>query len=163
MIKSRRNYSFKKAASLLTGIIAETLTDMARYQNESIQRGINTQTDINGAKFAKLKPSTIEIRNKRGHGFTPLDRMKGERQKKLRNTKSVPAKSSDLKSQVLMLTSYGVYHNEGFKAKGIFKNKPKEVPKREWFGITKEMRRGGPQYEKYVKMTLTKIVKSINK
>ena len=162
MIKSRRNYSFSKAANFITGTIAETLTDMARYQNESIQRGIDTQTDIKGAKYAKLKPSTIEIRNRRGHGFTPLDRMKGERQKKLRNTKIIPAKPSNLTSQILMLTKYGVYHNEGFDAKGWMK-KPKKVPKREWFGITKEMQRGGSQYEKYVRMTLAKIVSSVNK
>ena len=54
-MKSKRNYSFKKAKNLITGIIKVTLDDMARYQNESIQRGIDTQTDINGAKFAKLK------------------------------------------------------------------------------------------------------------
>ena len=63
-MKSKRNYSFKKAKNLITGIIKVTLDDMARYQNESIQRGIDTQTDINGAKFAKLKKSTLQIRNK---------------------------------------------------------------------------------------------------
>ena len=162
MIKSRRNYSFSKAAEFLTGTIAETLTDMARYQNESIQRGISTQTDIKGAKFAKLKPSTIEIRNRRGQGFTPLDRMKGERQKKLRNTKTIPAKPSNLTSQILMLTKYGVYHNEGVPESGGM-IEGKKIPKREWFGITKEMQRGGSQYEKYVRMTLAKIVSSVNK
>ena len=54
MITTSRNYSFGKVANKLTSIIAETLTDMARYQNESIQRGIDTQTDIKGAKYAKL-------------------------------------------------------------------------------------------------------------
>ena len=39
----------------------------------------------------------------------------------------------------------------------------KKVPRREWFGITKEMQKGGSQYEKFVKMTLTKIVLSVNK
>ena len=88
MIKSRRNYSFKKAGNQIQKTIADMLTDMARYQNESIQRGIDTQTDIKGAKFAKLSTdSTLPIRNRRGHGFTPLDTMKGARQKKLRKTK----------------------------------------------------------------------------
>ena len=164
MIKTRRNYSYKKAGNKLVGIIAETLTAMARYQNESIQRGIDTQTDIKGSKFAKLSTeSTIPIRNKRGQGFTPLDAMKGERQKKLRNTKMVPAKRSKLVSQVLMLTKYGIYHNEGFTTGGNSMIPGKKVPQREWFGISKEMEKGGNQYEKYVRMTLTKITQSLKK
>ena len=86
-MKTRRNYSFKKAANLITGIIASSLSDMAVYQNEAIQAGIRNKRDIDGKAFVALKQSTMEIRNKRGQGFTPLDRMKGERQKKLRNTK----------------------------------------------------------------------------
>jgi hypothetical protein len=66
-------------------------------------------------------------------------------------------------SKVLMLTEWGVYHNEGFTTGGNSMIPGKKVPKREWFGITKEMEKGGKQYEKYVRMTLTKIVKSINK
>ena len=162
MIMSRRDYSFIKAANKLLDIIAETLTDMARYQNESIQRGIDTQTDIKGAKFAKLSTvSTLPIRNKRGQGFTPLDRMKGERQKKLRNTKMVPANRETFVSQVLMLTKYGIYHNDGFTTGSNSMIPGKKVPQREWFGITKEMKKGGSQYEKFVRMTLTKITKSI--
>ena len=77
MIKSDRNYSFKKAGEKIEKTIANMLTDMARYQNESIQRGIDTQTDIKGAKFTKLSTiSTLPIRNRRGHGFTPLDTIK---------------------------------------------------------------------------------------
>ena len=39
-MKTRRNYSFKKAAGLISGIVAESLSDMAVYQNEAIQAGI---------------------------------------------------------------------------------------------------------------------------
>ena len=145
-------------------IIAETLTDMADYQNESIQRGIDTQTDIKGAKFAKLSTkSTLPIRNKRGQGFTPLDRMKGERQKKLRNTKVIPSKRSTLTSQVLMLTKYGVYHNEGFTTASDSMIPGKKVPKREWFGISKEMEHGGSQSKKYVEVAMFKIGQSLRK
>ena len=171
-MKTRRNYSFGKAASAISGIIAETLTDMARYQNESIQRGIDTQTDINGSKFKKLKTkSTLTIRNRRGHGFTPLSTMKRgtvgasgrdfSSSKSLRATKMVPAKREKLVSAVLMLNEHGVYHNQegGFTSGGMIKGKP--VPQREWFGISKEMKKGGQQYEKFVKMTLTKIKGSL--
>ena len=47
-MKTKRNYSFKKAASAINGIIAETLTDMVRYQNEAIQAGIDNSRDIEG-------------------------------------------------------------------------------------------------------------------
>lgn len=162
-MKSKRNYSFKKAKNLITGIIKVTLDDMARYQNESIQRGIDTQTDINGAKFAKLKKSTLQIRNKRGHGFTPLDTMKGNTQKKLRNTKIIFAKENNLISKILMLTKHGVYHNEGFVTDENSMIKNKKVPKREWFGITKDMKTDGKQYKTFVKMTLFKIIQSLKK
>ena len=164
MIKTHRNYSFKKAGDKLVGIIAETLTDMARYQNETIQRGIDTQTDIKGSKFAKLsEESTLPIRNKRRQGFTPLDRMKGARQKKLRNTKVVPAKKSTLVSQVLMPTEYGIYHNEGFTTGGKSMIPGKKVPQREWFGVSKEMEPGGSQYKKYVEVAMFKLGRALKK
>ena len=155
-------------------IIAETLTDMARYQNESIQRGIDTQTDIKGTKYAKLSTaSTLPIRSKRGHGFTPLSTMKKgsigvsgrdfSTSKSLRATKMVPAKQGDLTSKVFMVNEHGIYHNEGFTTGGNSMIPGKKVPKRKWFGITKEMEKGGKQYEKFVRMTLTKIAKSLIK
>ena len=164
MIKSKRNYSFDKAAKKFREIVSDTLSDMARYQNESIQRGIDTQTDIKGAKFAKLSTeSTLPIRNRRGQGFTPLDRMKGVRQKKLRNTKIDFANPSSLISRVGMLTDYGVYHNEGFTTASNSMIPNKKVPKREWFGITKDMQKNGSQYKKFVEMTLFKLARSLQK
>lgn len=164
MIKSKRNYSYDKAAKKIRLIIADTLNDMARYQNESIQRGIDTQTDIKGAKFAKLSTeSTLPIRNRRGQGFTPLDRMKGAGQKKLRNTKIDRATVSKLVSRVVMMERHGIFHNEGFTTGSNSMIPNKKVPKREWFGITKEMQKNGSQYKKFVEMTVFKLSRSIQK
>jgi len=164
MIKSKRNYSYDKAAKKIRLIIADTLNDMARYQNESIQRGIDTQTDIKGAKFAKLSTeSTLPIRNRRGQGFTPLDRMKGARQKKLRNTKIDRATVSKLVSRVVMMERHGIFHNEGFTTGSNSMIPNKKVPKREWFGITKEMQKNGSQYKKFIEMTVFKLSRSIQK
>lgn len=78
-IKASKNFSFKKASGLLLGIVADTLNDMIKYQNSAIQDGIKTSTDINGDSFEKLsEDSTLPIRVKRGHGFTPLFTMKKE-------------------------------------------------------------------------------------
>ena len=171
-MKTRRNYSFKKASRLINGIISETLTDMARYQNESIQRGIDTSTDIKGGKFKKLsKASTLPIRQRRMQGFTPLHTMKVGRvgssgadfatSKSLRATRIIKAKKSSLISKVIMVNKHGVYHNrkEGFITGGMITGA--KVEQRQWFGITKEMKAGGCQYKKFVKMTMTKIKNSL--
>ena len=162
MVKVKKNFSFKKAASLIQKNVADSLNVMAVYQNEAIQRGIATSIDIEGKAFKRLSSeSTLPIRNKRGQGFTALDRMKGERQKKLRNTKIIKATKAKLISKIQMLTGYGVFHNEGYTTAADSMIPSKKVAKRNWFGISKEMRKGGKQYEKYARMTLFKIQKSL--
>ena len=52
-MKTKRNYSFVKASALLSGIIADVLTDMIKYQNFAIQDGIKTSTDIKGRPFKR--------------------------------------------------------------------------------------------------------------
>ena len=79
-MNTKRNFSFKKSAALINGIIANSLTTMARYQTEAIERGIDRKTDIIDKPFKRLrKDSTLPIRNRRGHGFTPLDTMQKTR------------------------------------------------------------------------------------
>tara|TARA_S200002703_G_scaffold160073_1_gene176550 strand:- start:1638 stop:2159 length:522 start_codon:yes stop_codon:yes gene_type:complete len=173
-MKAKRNYSYKKASRLINGIISETLTDMARYQNQSIQQGIDTSTDINGKKFKKLsEASTLPIRQRRMQGFTPLQTMKIgnigasgadlQSSKSLRATKIIKAKQSSLISKVIMVNKHGVYHNQkgGFTTGGMIKGA--KVEQREWFGMTKDMKAGGSQYKKFVKMTMTKIKNSLKK
>ena len=163
MVIAKKNFSFKRSAFFINKNIADSLNLMAAYQNEAIQRGIANKTDINGKRFDRLKESTLEIRNKRKQGFTPLDRMKGERAKKLRNTKIEKATQSKLVSKVKMMTDYGVYHNEGFDTDPDSMIPNKKVPARRWFGISKEMRSGGKQHEKFIRMALFKIQRSLAK
>jgi hypothetical protein len=89
--------------------------------------------------------------------------MKGARQKKLRNTKIDFANPSKMVSRVVMVTDYGVYHNEGFTTASNSMIPNKKVPKREWFGITKDMQKNGSQYKKFVEMTLFKLSQSLKK
>ena len=164
MIKSRRNYSPGKVALNIDKLIAEMLTDMAKWQNESIQSGIDNKRDIEGKPFTALsKDSTLPIRNRRKQGFTPLDTGKTGRKKKLRNTRVYPATQKKHIAIVEMQTSYGVYHNEGFTAKGWFKKHPKKVPARNWFGISKEVRPGGRKYKVFVKTVLMDIGQAMKK
>ena len=164
-MKSKRNFSFKKSAALINGIIANSLTAMARYQTESIERGIDRKTDINDKPFEKLSTdSTLPIRNQRGHGFTPLDTMRKTR-KSLRAIQMVPAKPSNLVSKIKMLNKHGVYHNQtgGFTTgdKSMIPGKP--VPQRNWFGISKEMKPNGAKYKNYVRIALREVVRSLKK
>jgi len=162
-MKSKRNFSFKKSAALINGIIANSLTTMARYQNESIERGIDKKTDINGYPFEKLsKDSTLPIRNRRRHGFTPLDTMRKTR-RSLRATKMTPAKPANLVAKINMLNKHGVYHNEGFTTGATSMIPGKDVPQRNWFGISKEMKPGGAKYKNYVRIALREVVRSLKK
>ena len=162
-MKTKRNFSFKKSAALINGIIANSLTTMARYQTEAIERGIDRKTDINDKPFEKLSTaSTLPIRNQRGHGFTPLDTMRKTR-KSLRAIQMIPAKPSNLVSKIKMLNKHGVYHNEGFTTGAKSMIPGKDVPQRNWFGISKEMKPNGAKYKNYVKIALREVVRSLKK
>ena len=162
-MKTKRNFSFKKSAALINGIIANSLTTMARYQTEAIERGIDRKTDINDKPFEKLSTdSTLPIRNQRGHGFTPLDTMRKTR-KSLRAIQMIPAKPSNLVSKIKMLNKHGVYHNEGFTTGAKSMIPGKDVPQRNWFGISKEMKPNGAKYKNYVRLALREIVRSLKK
>tara|TARA_R100000656_G_scaffold79181_1_gene58193 strand:- start:1060 stop:1557 length:498 start_codon:yes stop_codon:yes gene_type:complete len=159
--KAKRNYSFKKAVNLLGKIVANSLNTMAEYQNEAIQRGIDTATDINDKKFKRLSTdSTMPIRNRRKQGFTPLDTARATTVKSLRSTRLIKAKASKLVSKIRMINEHGVYHNEGFVTGSNSMIPGKRVDKREWFGITKDMRPSGAKYKNYVKMALREIARS---
>jgi len=162
-MKTKRNFSFKKSAALINGIIANSLTTMARYQTEAIERGIDRKTDINDKPFEKLSTdSTLPIRNQRGHGFTPLDTMRKTR-KSLRAIQMIPAKPSNLVSKIKMLNKHGVYHNEGFTTGAKSMIPGKDVPQRNWFGISKEMKPNGAKYKNYVRIALREVVRSLKK
>ena len=164
-MKSKRNFSFIKASALINGIIANSLTTMARYQNESIQRGIDTKTDIKGKPFERLsKDSTLPIRNQRGHGFTPLDTMQKTR-KSLRITKITTAKPTNLIAKINMVNKHGIYHNQkgGFTTGKTSMIPGKDVPQRNWFGISKEMKPNGAKYKNYVRIALREVVRSLKK
>jgi len=172
-IKASKNFSFSKSSEAIGTIVARTLNKMARHLNASIQKGIDTSTDIHGNKFTKLsKDSTLPIRNRRNHGFTPLDTAKvtksgRQSSRSLRATRITTAKPKDLfrgmTSKIKMVQDHGLFHNDGFTtgSKSMIPNKT--VPKREWFGITKEMKPGGSAYENFVRLALRSMVKSLKK
>ena len=172
-IKASKNFSFSKSSEAIGTIVARTLNKMARHLNASIQKGIDTSTDIHGKKFKRLsEDSTLPIRNKRKHGFTPLDTMQTtpsgrQSSRSLRATRITTAKPKDLfrgmTSKIRMVQDHGLFHNEGFVTGKTSMIPNKKVEKREWFGITKEMKPGGSAYENFVRLALRSMVKSLRK
>ena len=172
-IKASKNFSFSKSSEAIGTIVARTLNKMARHLNASIQKGIDTSTDIHGNKFKRLsEDSTLPIRNKRKHGFTPLDTMQTtasgrQSSRSLRATRITTAKPKDLfrgmTSKIRMVQDHGLFHNEGFVTGKTSMIPNKKVEKREWFGITNEMKPGGSAYENFVRLALRAMVKSLRK
>jgi phage gpG-like protein len=154
-VKTKKNYSFGALQKKLSGIVITTLNSLANNLNADIQKGIETGRDINGKAFTSFKESTVKIRNMRGDGQVILFR-KGGNKGKLRKTKITRPTSSKLSFEINMVgknkgVTYGALHNEGFKtaSKSMIPNK--QVPAREWFGITKDFQEKGKQYQNALK------------
>ena len=147
------NFDFKKMARKMRQRYTKVINDMFLANiNKTIQKGIDTSTDIDGNKFKKLEDSTIEIGNNTGNPvFKTLDRTEN-----MRKTKLFKATTGNLVARIEMVGKskngdiYGQYHNKGFTTSPNSAVPNKDVPQREWFGIPKDYREGGKEYKKYV-------------
>ena len=142
----RKTYSFKKLQKKFPGIVVDALNVISRRLVKSIKDGIDRGQDINGNSFESLSANTKAL-----GGNKPLKRS-GKMRDGLTRT---PATVS--KPQVIIeMTAksgddvYGAFHNQGyknsFKEKQWFKGAT--IPKREWFGVTKDMKPGGSEIKK---------------
>ena len=170
-VKTKKNYSFGALQKKLSGIVITTLNSLANNLNADIQKGIDSGRDINGKPFKAFKQSTVDIRLMRRDGLIPLFR-KGTGKKRprgqLRKTKITRPTSSKLSFEINMAgknkgVAYGALHNEGFKtaSKSMIPNK--QVPAREWFGITKDFQEKGKQYQNALKTANAAIYSALKK
>jgi len=166
-VKTKKNYSFGALQKKLSGIVITTLNSLANNLNADIQKGIETGRDINGKAFKSFEDSTVKIRNMRGDGQIILFR-RGSGKGKLRKTRIIRPTSSKLSFEIQMRgfrgkTAYGALHNEGFKtaSKSMIPNK--QVPAREWFGITKDFQEKGKQYQNALKTANAAISSALKK
>lgn len=160
--KPRKTFDLNKLANKLgDDIIFRGLNVMGARLNKSIQDNLDNGIDVNGKPFEQLKDVTKQF-----GGSQPLRRSKKMSKTKLtKATKSDPsykiemkgfAGSSDdqgRKRKKGARTLYGALHNQenGYttSSKSMIPNR--KVPQRKWFGITKDMKPGGSNYEKAIK------------
>ena len=160
------NFDFKKMAKAMRQRYTKVINDMFLANiNKTIQQGIESGKDINGDKFEELKDSTEQIGiNTKNPIKQPLIRTGN-----MRKTRLFKATTGNLVARIEMVGKskkgaiYGQYHNKGFTTSPNSAVPNKKVEKREWFGITKEMKPGGSAYENFVRLALRAMVKSLRK
>ena len=155
-IKIKKTFDIAKLKRKLPGILSDTLNVVGNRLVKSITDGIDQGKDIRGNVFKALSDNTIAL-----GGNKPLNRT-GKMKKGLKKELSKP---SDLKFIVEMSAKsrgevYGAFHNQGYtnsnKEGQWFKGA--KIPKREWFGITKDMQPDGKEFKKAMKEFQNRIV-----
>ena len=137
----RTTFSFKKLQRQFPQLVTDAINVIGRRLTLSIKQGVDKGQDINGSPFERLSNNTKKL-----GGRKPLKRT-GKLKKGLTLTQATISKpqfviemSAKSRGEV-----YGAFHNQGYtnshKPKQWFKGAV--IPKREWFGITKDMRTGG--------------------
>ena len=142
---ANKNFNLKRAADFLDEIMVDAVNRMGSHLNKSIQDGLESSRDINGDAFEPLSPVTIASRSQSNP--KPLLDKGTNRQatNALRSIKKEPATSNNPVFVLEATSDYGGLHNTGYtNSKGV------TVPKREWFGITKDIKPGGEQYKKAI-------------
>ena len=147
----KKSFSNRKLAGILDDMMAEQLNIMGKNINDAIQNGIDIGLDIDDNRIEPLAPSTLAKRQAKGQGTKPLAITGNMRKTKLtRASRNNQVYTIELIGKSKRTGNiYGAFHNEGYR------NGPSpswfpgaKVPKREWFGITKQMRPGGSDYKK---------------
>jgi len=145
-----KNFNLKRVADFLDDIMVDAINQLGNHLNVSIQNGLDESIDINGKPFERLADATIISRAK--HPKRPenspkplLD--KGQKnpnaENALRTVKKIPATLANPVFELKAITPYGTLHNTGYtNSRGV------TVPKREWFGKTKDIKPGGDQYKR---------------
>jgi hypothetical protein len=115
----------------------------AQINVKEIKSGLDRSTGPKGKKFAKLAPSTIKQKRKKGQPLKPL--IATGMMRKLPPVKGKKGKTSI--SVAKQRVEIGGYHDQGGKQTG-------RPPQREWFDIYKTAL---PKIEKMLKSKLIKL------
>ena len=159
-MKIKKTFSFKKLEKKMPGIIASTINVIGNRLVKSIKDNVKSGRDIDGSSFEPLKDSTKALGGKK-----PLFRSG----KMIKGIKKTPAEAGDDPKFILEMTSesrgevYGAFHNMGYKNSPDSWFPNAEVPKRKWFGLTKEMKPGGSEFKKAIKEIHKRVVSAWRK
>ena len=142
MAKVTKTFSLGKLAKQLDTTIVTGLNQLIVRLNKSIQQNLESGKDINNTTYKSLSPVTQDMRDNRqgyyskGGGGGTLNWSGTMRKTKV--TKAKPGPEAVAKIEMTGKRKgvhYGAYHNQGGG----------KLPKREWFGITKDMKPGGKE------------------
>tara|TARA_R100000808_G_C2146405_1_gene154323 strand:- start:1529 stop:2020 length:492 start_codon:yes stop_codon:yes gene_type:complete len=160
---AKKKFSYSKLAQQLPDIMSFSLNQLGNKINKAIQDGVQSGKDINGAKFAPLSPVSKKLRKKGGPPLNVTGNM--------RQTKKIPAtkkkhsfiiKMDAKKGKNKRKVQYGAYHNQGYTNSPNSAFPGTKVPKREWFGIPKNMKPpNGKEFNKFVETFEAKIKRAV--
>ena len=149
MARVKKTFSLKKLGRKIDTVIITGLNTMVNHLNNEIQQNLEAGKDIDNKTYKPLKPKTESMRaNKQGYygkvsGSGGILNWSGN----MRKTKKTPAKPGPMPVAKIEMVGmrkgkhYGAFHNQGGK----------NLPKREWFGMTKSMKPGGKELNKITK------------
>tara|TARA_R100001591_G_scaffold87271_1_gene93425 strand:+ start:1107 stop:1565 length:459 start_codon:yes stop_codon:yes gene_type:complete len=143
----KKTFNLKKLVATMPDLFKNFVNTHGAGINDAIQNGIDLSEDIHGRPFKSMSPVTEAIRNRKSTGNKLLDES-GE----MRKTKLEKATRDNL---VFSITNVG--KNSDGEYYGTFHNTGDGVPKREWFGIPKESKPGGSDYNKRKEVLLRMI------
>ena len=148
MAKVKATFNLGKLSRKLEKTVVTGLNTMMNHLNKEIQQKLESGVDINDSTYEKLAPSTVRQReNKTGYYGRVAKKGSGgtlDWSGTMRKTKKTPAKPGPAPVAKLEMVGkrkgehYGAYHNKGGG----------NLPKREWFGMTKSMKPGGSELDK---------------
>lgn len=148
--KIKSNFSFRNVGDALDDIFIDAVNQLGNHLNVSIQNGLDEGIDIHGKSFEKLKPHSIKLRG--DSAPKPLLNRGLKNPSDPKALRAVSKKIATSQKPMFKLegkNTHGYWHNIGF-----VQTSPKQwytgaaVPKREWFGLTKDVKPGGDQYKR---------------
>ena len=143
----KKTFDLKKLVRQMPELFETFVNTHGAGINDAIQNGIDLQEDINGKSYKPMSAVTEVQRALKGTGSKLLDESGN-----MRKTKLEKANKDNLVFKITNVGKnkqgeyYGTYHNTG-----------SGVPKREWFGIPKESKPGGSDYNKRKEVLLRMI------
>lgn len=143
----KKTFNLKKLVRTMPDLFKNFVNVHGAGINDAIQNGIDLGVDIHGKPFKQMSAVTEAMRSARRTGNKLLDES-GE----MRKTKLEKATNENLTFSITNIgkSSDGVYY-------GTFHNTGEGRPKREWFGIPKESKPGGADYNKRKEVLLRMI------
>jgi len=148
----KKSFSNRKLAGILDDMMAEQLNIMGKNVLDGLNNNLDLGLDVNDNRFEPLAGTTLYNRNEKRQGTKPLSITGNMIKTKLTQaTRNKQVYTIELIGKSKRTGKvYGAFHNKGYTNSSKSRYQNAQVPKREWFGITKQMKPGGSDYKKAI-------------